>query len=71
MSGSLRVRHASSQSLLLRTHIGLRQVMDELASSAVWAVSIGTVLLTKLGLVESGDVSLNHHVSLAMGEGAL
>ena len=42
--------------------------MDELTSGAVRAVSVGTVLLAKLGLVENRNICLYHHVVLAMGK---
>ena len=45
--------------------------MDELAPHSVWAVPIGAVLLAQLGLVEHGHVGLDHHVGLAVSEGAL
>lgn len=45
--------------------------MNELASHSIWAITVGAILFAQLGLVECGDISLNHHVGLAMGEGAL
>jgi len=51
--------------------VGLRNVVNELASHAVGTVSIGTVLLAEFCFVEHGDVSLDHHRSFSMSEGAL
>ena len=45
--------------------------MDELASHTIWAIPVGAELLAELCLVEDRDVSLDHHLSFHMGEGAL
>jgi hypothetical protein len=51
--------------------LGLRNVMDELASHSVWAVAIGTKLLAKFCFVEDGHIRLDHQVGSSMGKGAL
>lgn len=45
--------------------------MDELASHTIWAIPVGAELLAELCLVEDRDISLDHHLSFHMGEGAL
>lgn len=45
--------------------------MDELASHSIWAISIGAILLAKLGLVENRDISFDHHMVFAMSKWAL
>jgi|TARA_B110001450_G_C17634913_1_gene486774 hypothetical protein len=42
--------------------------MDELASHSIWAISIGAILLAKLGLVENRDISFDHHMVFAMSK---
>lgn len=58
-------------SLLNLSIVGLRSVMDELASHSVWAVSVGTVFLAQFGLIKNGHIRLDHHVSFSMSERAL
>ena len=58
-------------SLLDLRLIGLRNVMDELASHAIWTVAVCTKLLAKFCLVQNRHISLHHHVSFSMSEGAL
>lgn len=60
-----------SKDLSLHGGAGIRDVMNELASHTVRAVAVGAVLLAELGLVQRRHIGLDHHVSLAMGEGAL
>ena len=45
--------------------------MYELASASIGAVPILLELLAKLSLVEYRHVTLDHHVRLGVGEGAL
>jgi len=51
--------------------VGLGNIVDELASHTVGTVSVGTVLLAELCFVEDRNISLDHHRSFSMGEGAL
>lgn len=46
-------------------------IVNELASHSIGAITVRAELFAQLGLVESGDIGLNHHVSSSMGEGAL
>lgn len=54
-----------------RRDIGLRGVMDKLASHSIWTISVGAELLTKLGFVENRYVSFDHHMVFGVGEWAL
>ena len=54
--------------LLGSRDIGLRGVMDKLASHSIWAISVGTELLTKLGFVKNRYVSFDHHMVFGVGE---
>jgi hypothetical protein len=49
-------------------NIGLRSVMDKLASHSIWAISVCTILLTKLSFVKNRYISFDHHMIFAVGE---
>lgn len=51
--------------------LSLRDVMDELASHAVGAPSVGAELLAEFCLVEDRHICFYHHVSSSMSERAL
>ena len=45
--------------------------MDKLASCSIRTVSMCTVFLAKLGLIENRNFCFDHHMILSVGEGAL
>lgn len=57
--------------LSLHGRAGVNNIVNELASHSIGAITVRAVLFAELGLVKSGDISLDHHVSSTMGKGAL